>query len=323
VSAWPLTMAEVLQARLRLRPWLSPTPLLSHPVLDASLGMRLLVKHENHQPTGAFKVRNGLSLVSALTGEERARGVVAATRGNHGLGLAWAGARLGCRVTVCVPRGNNADKNEAMAALGAEVVEAGGDYDESVIVAQSIAEERGACVAHSTNDRRVLAGAATLTLEILEERPDVDAIVVSVGGGSQAVGAITVVRAVAPHVPVYAVQAAGAPTQHDSWHAGHAVAGRPAQTIADGLATRGVYALTFEALRAGLAGFVTVQDAEIAEAMRLLLRATHTLVEPAGAATVAALPQLRRDLEGRTVAVVLSGANVDAATLRRVLDHEL
>jgi threonine dehydratase len=324
-SAWPITLDDVRAARERLRPHLAPTPLRGYAALDEAAGnrIRVLVKHENFQPTGAFKVRNCLSALASLAPELRPRGVVAATRGNHGLGLAWAGRRLGSPVTVCVPLGNNPEKNAALRGLGARLVEEGRDYDESLAVAERLAHEQGLYLVHSTNDASVLAGAGTLTLEMLEEAPEIDALVYAIGGGSQAVGGLSVTRALRPGLPVYGVQAAGASAIHDAWHLGRPVSKPAAETFADGLATRNTYALTFGALRAGLAGFVSVTDAEIAAALRLAHRATHTLVEGAGAAGLAAVLKLRDTLAGRTVGIVFSGANVDQETLRRVLAGEL
>ncbi|MGH7700037.1 MAG: threonine ammonia-lyase [Gemmatimonadales bacterium] len=324
-SPWPIGFADALEAERRIRPFLLPTPLRTYTTLDAAAGrgIRLFVKHENFQPTGAFKVRNGLALVTALGDAERRRGVVAATRGNHGLGVAYAGALLDCPVTVCVPVGNNPEKNAAVRALGARLIEQGRDYDESVQVAERLVRDEGLVLAHSTNDPRVIAGAATMTLEILQERPDLDALVIAVGGGSQAVGALVAARELAPKLRVHGVQAAGAAAIHDSWHAGRPVARDAANTFADGLATRSAYALTFPALRAGLAGFVTVSDAEIADALRLLLRTTHTLVEGAGAAGLAGAIKLADSLAGARVGIVLSGGNIDQETLRRVVSGEI
>lgn len=323
--SWPITLDDVRAARARIAPHLPPTPLRAYAPLDEAVGsgVRVLVKHENHAPTNSFKARNALSVLTALGPEARRRGVVAATRGNHGAGLAWAGGITGTAVTICVPVGNNPEKNEAMRGLGAELHEAGRDYDEALEVAHRLEAERGLTMVHSTNDRLVVAGAATLTLEILEAAPRLDALVVAVGGGSQAVGALTVVRALAPRVAVYGVQAAGASAIHDSWHAGAIVRRDRADTFADGLATRQPYELTFGALREGLAGFVTVSDAEIARALRLLLRTTHNLAEGAGAAGLAGLLALAGRLAGQTVGIVLSGGNIDAATLRRVVTEEL
>lgn len=323
--AWPLSFTDVLEAQRRIQSHLLPSPLRSYRPLDLAVGgnIRVLVKHENHNPTNSFKVRNGLSVLTALGEDERRRGVIAATRGNHGLGLAWAGARLGVPVTICVPLGNNPEKNDAIRGLGATLIEEGNDYDEAVQIAQQVSQRDGLRIVHSTNDRSVIAGAATLTLEMLQEEPRLDALVLGVGGGSMAVGAMVVTRALRPEAAVYAVQATGASAIHDAWHSGEASPRERAETFADGLATRNVYPLTFSALRAGLTGFVTASDAQLADAMRVLMRTTHNMVEGAGAAGLAGLLMLRRQLEGCTVGVVLSGSNIDEATLKRVLSHEL
>jgi threonine dehydratase len=324
----PIRFEDILAARRRLAPHLPVTPLRAYRELDEATGARVLVKHENHLPTNAFKARNTLSFMTALPAEQRARGVVAATRGNHGAGLAWAGARLGVPVTICVPHGNNAEKNAAIRGHGAELVEAGRDYDEAVQVAAGLVRERGLVMAHSTNDAHVIAGAATLSVEICEQAEQLDAIVVAVGGGSQAVGAILATRALRPGVRVYGVQAANAAAIHDSWHGGTRLTTERADTFADGLATRATYDLTWPTLREGLAGFVTVTEAELASAVRLLLRTTHNLAEGAGAAGLAGLVKLRDQLanpagEAKSVAVVLSGANIDAPTLARIMSGEL
>ncbi len=320
---WPITIDDVTAARARLAPYLPVTPLRHYPVLDEVIGARVLVKHENHLPTNAFKARNTLSFMTALPAAQRARGVVAATRGNHGAGLAWAGAQLGVPVVICVPHGNNPEKNAAIRGHGAELVEAGRDYDEAVDVAKRLAAERGLAIAHSTNDAHVIAGAATLSVELLEQAPQLDAIVVAVGGGSQAVGALVATRALRPAVAVYGVQAAAASAIHDSWHAKARLVTERADTFADGLATRATYDLTWDALREGLAGFVVVTEAELAAAIRLMIRATHNLAEGAGAAGLAGLCKLHDVLADKTIAVILSGSNIDEATLRRVVTDEL
>jgi threonine dehydratase len=324
-SDLPIDFADVLAAERRVRPHVAATPLRRYTPLDGRVGhgIAVWVKHENHAPTNSFKVRNALSAMTALAPELRRRGVVAATRGNHGLGVAYAGALLGVPVTICVPVGNNPEKNEGMRGYGAELLEEGRDYDEAVAVAERLVRARGLHLMHSTNDRGVIAGAATITLEMLRARPELEALVVSVGGGSQAVGAITVARTLKPGLPIFAVQAARAAAAHDSWRAGAVIARESADTFADGLATRSVYAMTFPALRAGLADFVIVEEAEIADAIRMLLRTTHNLAEGAGAAALAGLMRLRAGLVGRQVGIILSGGNIDEATLRRVVDREI
>jgi threonine dehydratase len=325
MDAWPVSFEDVLAARERLRPHLSPTPLRSYPQLDAAVGhgIRVFVKHENHNPTNAFKARNALASLSLLDPDARARGVVAASTGNHGQGVAWAGRLLGAPVTICVPVGNNPEKNEAIRALGAVLVEEGRDYDEAVLVSQRLVRERGAVLVHSTNDRGVIAGAGTLGLELLEQRASLGAIVMAVGGGSQAVGALVAAAGLGREVAVYGVQSEGAPAGYESWTRGEVVRRDGVATFAEGIATRSAYEMTFPALRRGLAGFVLVSEAELADALRLLMRVTHNLVEGAGAAGLAGLRRLGESLAGREVAIVLSGGNLDARSLQRVLAGEI
>jgi threonine dehydratase len=325
MTAFPITLADVDAARERISPFIAPTAFREYPQLSAlaGAGMRVFVKHENHQPTNSFKIRNGLSFMTALDGDQRARGVVAASTGNHGQGIAFGGKLFGVSTTVCVPAGNNPDKNAAMRALGATVVEQGRDYDEVVGVMMELAQREGKVVAHSTNDRRIIAGAGTMTREIIDQQPDLEALVIATGGGSQAVGALTVAREAAPHLEVFGVQAAGAPAIHDSWHAQQRLTTKSADTFAEGVATRTTYDLTFPALQAGLAGFVTVADAEIAESLRTIVAVTHNLVEGAGAMGFAALPKLRDRLAGKRVGIVFCGGNIDTNVLRRILAREM
>ena len=323
--SWPVTWEDVLDAERRIAEHLTPTPSRRYAELDAAVGhgVEIWVKHENHQPTQAFKVRNGIAALTSLSDEAKRRGVIAATRGNHGQGVAWAGRALGVEVTICVPHGNNPEKNSAMRAQGATVIEAGEDYDASVEVAKGLVAERGLTLIHSTNDPQVIAGATTITTELLRQAPPLDAMVVSVGGGSQAVGALTAARQLAPEMKVYGVQAGRASAIHDGFHAGESVSKDSADTFADGLATRSCYDLTFPALCEGLTDFVTVSEADIAEAIRRFLRTTHNLAEGAGAAGLAGLCKLAPRLEGQRVGIILSGGNIDADTLSRVLARQL
>lgn len=317
----PITLSDVHAARDRIRAHLPVTSARRYPTLDAAVGhdIRVVVKHENHQPTQAFKARNGLSAVTALSDAQRKRGVVGASTGNHGQGLAYAAHLLGARATICVPVGNNPDKNAAIRGWGARLVEEGANYDESVQAADRLVRDEGLTLVHSTNNRDVVAGAATMTLELLEQAPDIDAIVLAVGGGSQAVGAITVAASIKPRVRVYGVQSAQAPTAHDSWHAKTRLPMGTTRTFAEGIATRTTYDLTFSALLDGLAGFVAVDDAELLAAMRMFWRHTHNLPEGAGAAGLAGLMRMREQFAGRTVGIVISGSNCDAITAARAL----
>ena len=320
----PISFDDVQAARERIAPYLSATPFRHYPGLDALLpDVSLFVKHENVQPTGSFKVRNGLSSITALDADQRARGVVGATTGNHGLGLAYGGRQLGVDVKICVPRGNNPEKNAALRAWGATVIEEGNDYDEAVAVSQRLVETEGRTLCHSTNNIHVLTGAGTMTLEIIEQSYDLDALIIAIGGGSQAVGAITVARELRPDLRIIGVQATGAPTLHDSWHAKEQLKGARADTFAEGVATRSTYDLTFGSLVDGLSDFITVTDAETAEALRVIISTTHHLVEGAGAMGVAAAIKLGDQLRGQRVGVVFCGANLDSGVLRRILNREM
>ncbi|MCC7194229.1 MAG: threonine/serine dehydratase [Gemmatimonadaceae bacterium] len=318
--AWPIAFDDVLAARDRIAPFIGPTPLREYPLLDDLIGhgIRIWVKHENHQPTQSFKVRNGLSSITALTTEERERGAIGASTGNHGQGVAYAGKQLGVPVTICVPAGNNPGKNAAIRALGAELIEGGTTYDDAAAACDRIRRERGMTLVHSTNNRNVIAGAATMTLEIIGQEPSLDALIIAVGGGSQAVGALTVLAARAPHVQVYAVGAAGAPGQYESWRQGRRMSGFPAETFAEGIATGAAYEATFDALKEGLAGFVTVDEDALYAAVRDLISMTHNLTEGAGAAGLAGLRVLAPELAGKRVAIVLSGGNLSTDALERL-----
>ena len=325
MSPFPISLDDVQSARKRISPYLQPTALRQYEPLNVVVGsgIQVLVKHENHNPTNAFKVRNGISAMTMLSSEERQRGVIAATRGNHGQGLAYAGKLLGVPVTICAPVGNNPEKNEAMRGYGAELIEAGRDYDEALVKVEELTEQRGLTMLHGTNNRHILAGAGTITLEMVEQEPELDAMVIAIGGGSQAVGALTVLKSLRPEAKVYGVQASGAAAIYESWKAGEPVTWPTADTFADGVATRSTYELTFPALLEGLAGFVTVDDSEIAEAVRILLRTTHNLVEGAGACGLAGIMKLRDELAGKKVGIILSGGNMDRETLRKVVCGEI
>ncbi|MHB1096830.1 MAG: threonine ammonia-lyase [Gemmatimonadaceae bacterium] len=320
-SPWPISFEDVLAARARLRPYLSPSPLRRYPLLDALVGhgIQVFVKHENHLPVQTFKVRNGLSAITALGPAERARGVIGASTGNHGQGMAYAASLLGIPCTIVVPVGNNPEKNAAIRALGAELVEFGAAYDDASRHCAELSAERGMTLVHGINDRTVIAGAATMTLEMMEQEPGLDVIFIALGGGSQAVGAMTVTRRLTPSVKVLAVQSEGAPAQYESWKKGEIVRA-PVRTFAEGIATGQAYEMTFAALREGLADFLLVSEAELADSLRELIRTTHNLPEGAAAGGLAGLRQVAADYAGLKVGIVLCGGNIGVEALRTVLN---
>ena len=314
------TLADVVAARDRIRVYLPATPLRNYPSLDRLTGAEVWVKHDNLLPTGAFKVRGGVNLISQLDGPTRARGVIAASTGNHGQSVAFASRIFGVRATVVAPEGANPVKVEAMRDFGAEVLLQGRDYDESREHCERLAAQHGYRYIHSGDEPHLIAGVGTHTLEILEERPDIDAVIVPIGGGSGAAGAAIVAKATRPSIEVIAVQSAQAPTAHDSWREKKLVE-RPNTTVAEGLSTRTAFELPQRILRELLDDFVLMSDESIMNAVAIMLEKTRTLVEPAGAAPLAALlsPALGDRLRGKRVALICSGANISPAQLRAVM----
>ena len=325
IPVTPIRFADVSAARERLRAHLPTSPAMHYPLLDDLVGhgVRAWVKHENHLPVNTFKVRNATSALTALVErdpEAAKRGVAAATTGNHGQGLAWAGARLGVPVTICVPEGNNPEKNAVILSYGARLVEAGPTYDDAVMHCDTLIAEEGLTRIHSTNNADVLAGAGTMTAEFLEQVPTLDAVIIALGGGSQCVGAITVRDEVKPELAVYAVQSEGASAQYDAWRDGQPRLRQAAKTFAEGIATGSTYEMTSDSLRAGLTDFVLVSEDAIAQGVRDLLRVTHNMAEGAGAAGLAGLHVLARRLAGQQVGIVMCGGNLDAERLRVILN---
>ena len=312
------TLGDIYAARPRVYRVVRPTPLMRHPLLCDALGLDILLKHENHNPTGAFKVRGGLNLIGSLTADER-RGVVTASTGNHGqsIALACQNERVPC--TIVVPLGNNPEKNAAMRAYGAEVIEHGRDFDEARERVEEMARDSGLRYIHSANEPLLIAGVGTYALEIFDESPETDVILVAIGGGSGACGCSIVRSALGSRAEVIGVQADRADAFARSWSTGTRVVGERADTFAEGMATRVTFDLTFEILRRELNDIVTLTEAELADGVRLALRATHNLAEGAGAAPLAAAVKLRDRLVGRRVVCVMSGGNIDAETIKKVL----
>ncbi len=319
MSDWTVpTFADVLAARRRIAAHLRVTPLFRYPALDDLIGTQVHVKHENHQPVGAFKVRGGVNLVAQLSDDERERGLIGASTGNHGQSLAFAARRFGVTARICVPEHANPVKLASMKGLGAELIVGGADFDEARKNAERLAAEHGYRYVHSGDEPHLIAGVATETLEILEEQPDVDVVIVPVGGGSGAAGACIAAKAINPAIAVIAVQSAAAPAAYRTWKEGRPVEDE-CRTSAEGLATRTPFALPQQILREHLDDFVLVSEEQIRAAQRTMIEATRNLVEASGAAPLAAALEAREQLHGRRVALVASGGNVSPAQLLEVL----
>ncbi len=296
-----------------------PTPQFAWPLLKARTGVDVVIKHENHTPTGAFKVRGGLVYVDRLKRERPdVKGVITATRGNHGQSLAFACARAGIACTVVVPFGNSVEKNAAMKAFGAELIEHGRDFDEARERAEAIAQERGYEYGKSF-DRDLVLGVATYAYELFTAEPELDAVYVPIGLGSGICGVIAARDALCRKARVIGVVSDRANTYRLSLDAGRAVPTNSALTFADGMAVRIPDEEALDIIRRGMERLIEVTDDEIAEAIRLLYVDTHTLAEGAGAAAFAALMQERERMRGKRAAVIVSGQNIDRPWMQTVL----
>lgn len=308
----------VRAARAVIAGHLAPTPAWGAPALDEATGCQVVLKHEQVQPTGAFKVRGGLNLLAGMTPAERALGVVSASTGNHGQSLAYAARQFGSRCRIVLPEPANPTKLRALRSWGAELVLHGATMEAAARHARVLAQRDGVRFVHPAEEPALIAGVGTLYLELFDAHPDLDYLIVPVGGGSGAASACLVADAVAPRCRVIAVQASASPAAHDSWRAG-ALLSRPNRTGLEGLAIGSGYALTQGVLRQYLADFVLVDDMRVRAAQLLLLTHAHTLAEGAGAASLAGLLPLRRTLAGSKVGIVVTGGNASPAELTTVL----
>ena len=315
------TLADVYEARLRIAPHLRPTPLYGYPALDELVGTQVLVKHENHQPIGAFKVRGGVNLVGQLTADERERGVVTASTGNHGQSIAYAARLFGVRAVICVPEAANPVKTASIRGLGAELESHGRDFDDAREHAEQLAREHGYRYIHSGNEPALIAGVGTEMLEIAEQDPRAEVVIVPIGGGSGAAGACVSGKAIKPGLEVIGVQSSAAPAAYRSWRARELLEDRM-ETSAEGLATRVAFELPQRILWERLDDFVLVDEQELRRAVVAMIEGTRNLVEPAGASPLAAALKLRNRLAGKKVALVQSGGNISPAQLRDILDSE-
>src|SRR5262245_494496 len=321
-NAEEVSLAAIRAARPIVYRTISPSPLLEYPLLSAESGLRVFLKHENHLPTGAFKIRGGLNFLHHFTSARTHEGVITATRGNHGQSVALAAKIYSVPSRVIVPFGNNPEKNDAMIAYGTRLIEYGRDFDEAREEAERQSLADNLRYIPSANEPHLINGVGTYALEMIEameERGErIDAIFVPIGLGSGISGVITVFRALSPETKIYGIQAEGAPAVFLSWRAGEIVETKEAHTFADGIATRVPATLTFEIMCLGVDEILLVSDSEITRAIRLLWRTTHNLVEGAGAAATAGMMKMREQLAGKNVVVVLTGANLDTSSITRV-----
>lgn len=314
------TFRDVLSAHQQIRHYLNPTPLYSYSGLNNLLGTEAYVKHENYQPVGAFKIRGGINLVAQLNPAEREAGLIAVSTGNHGQSVAYAGRLFGVAVRIVVPEGANPGKVAAMESMGAEVIFHGEKFDDARVYCEKLAEKHSYRYVHSGNEPHLIAGVATVTLEMLSVQPDINVIIVPIGGGSGASGACITAEAINPAIQVIGVQSEESPAAYQSWQA-QEICSAPNRTFAEGLATGSGFSFPQQILWEKLHDFRLVSDAEIRQSIRFYLEHAHTFVEGAGAASLALAYKMRDELPSKKVGLILSGGNLALKTLQETLDH--
>lgn len=312
------TLADVMAAQERIRPYLAATPLHRYSGLDALIGAEVYIKHENYHPVGAFKVRGGINLAAQLPPQERGRGMIGASTGNHGQSIAFAGQTFGIPVKIVVPEGANPGKVSAMQGMGAEVIFYGEKFDDARLHSVTLAEQFGYRYVHSVNEPDLIAGVGTATLEMLQKQPDIEVIFVPIGAGSGACGASIVAHGINPAIQVIGVQSERAPAAYYSWK-NRALESHPNQTIAEGLATGVGFELTQQIMWEHLADFMLVSDEAIMQAVVWYLEEARTLAEGAGASSLAAAYARRDKLGGKKVGIILSGGNLALGQLKQIL----
>jgi threonine dehydratase len=313
------TIRDIISARKNVYRHLRPTPLFSYPTLNTLMGTNTWIKHENHQPIGAFKIRGGLNLAANLTTEEKRSGLFTASTGNHGQSIAYASRANNIKATIAVAEGANPGKVAAMRGLGAEVLFHGEDFDEAREWIKHVAKKQGGKFVGPT-DELLIHGVGTYALEILEELPNVDTIIVPVGAGSGVCGTGIVAKTINREIEIIAVQSAQAPAMQMSWEKG-AMIEAEMKTFAEGLATRVPFENTQRIMREYVDQFLLVDDAQIRSAIGIMMEHTHNLVEEAGAASLAAALQIKEQLQGKNVVLIASGGNISVENLKKVFSQ--
>jgi threonine dehydratase len=316
-----ITIKDVYEARKIVSKHLPRTPLLRSKTLSKRLGFEAYVKCENLQPIGAFKVRGGVNLISRLSEEERLRGVITASTGNHGQSIAYAASLFGVKAVIGVPEHANPYKVEAMKDLGAVVESHGSDFDEARLWVEKEVEKKGYRYVHPANEPLLIAGVGTLYLEVMEDLPNVQTIITPIGGGSGAAAACIVAKSINPEVEVIGVQAEKAPSVYLSWKNKRMIETESAETFAEGLATRVPFKFTLDIINKMIDDIVLVSEEQIKRAILALLETTHQLAEGAGAASTAAAFKIKDKLQERKVALILTGGNLTLDTLKNIFNE--
>ena len=317
---WEPTLADVLEARKRIAPYIHNTPLVYNRKLSSMFEADIYVKCENNQVTGAFKVRGGLNLLSHLSDEEEKKDVIAVSTGNHGQSIAYAASKYGVEAIIVMPENANPVKVDAIKAYGAKVIFYGRDFDEAREWTEKRMMKKRLRYIHSGDEPYLIAGVATMYLEIIEEIPTLDMIIVPVGGGSGASGACIVAKNIDKNIKIIGVQASGAPSVYYSWKKRYIETYPKVETFAEGLATRSPFKLPLDIMWKYLDEMVLVDDEELEYSIYLLADTIHQIAEGAGAASTAALIKLKNIIKGKKVVLALTGGNITMKRLTYILN---
>ena len=313
------TLRDVYRAKKTIAPHISRTPLHYSSGLSEMLSAEVYLKHEEHLPLGAFKGRGGINLLANLSDEEKKRGLITASSGNHGQSMASACKLFGVKAVIGLPEDANPNKVAAMRALGAELVFHGADFDAARLHCERLAKEEGYRFVHPVNDPLLIAGVGTQTLETVEDLPDVEVLMLPLGGGSGISGACIVAKGIDPSIEVLAVQSEQAQAGYLSWKKGEIVESEM-NTVAEGIATRSGYELAQQIMADLLDDFLLVSDDEIHQAIGTLVDKAHTLAEGAGATALAGAIRYPEKVKGKKVAITVSGGNITVDQLRKSLN---
>lgn len=316
---FPVSAAEVYRARSVVEQFLKPTSLTRYENLSQALGADIHIKHENHQPTGTFKIRGGVNLLHHLRAVG-VNGVVTFSTGNHGISIATTAAWYGLEAVVVVPEDNNPAKNQSIRETGAQLVESGKTFEEAAATVENLRHDKDLYYVHPADEPHLINGVGTEFLEILEDLPDVDVVVVPLGAGSEAAAAVTVLKAIRPEIEIVAVQAENSPAAYRSWKTG-VVTSATNTTFAGGFATGKAYALPFSIYGSGIDDFVLLSEDEIYNSMGLALRYTRNLAEGAGASTIMAAAKRIDRWKGKKVVLQMSGGNASNEEIVKALTY--
>ncbi|MFC1858728.1 threonine/serine dehydratase [Thermodesulfobacteriota bacterium] len=310
LKGYPITIAEVVRAQSIVKRFIKPTQLIRYEGFSRDVGAEIYVKHENHNPTGSFKIRGGVNLLHHLN-QRNINGVITFSTGNHGLSIATAAAWFGLEAVVVVPENNNPAKNRAIKETGAELIEAGQTFEEAAETVEKLCVNRGLYYAHPADEPHLINGVGTEFLEVIEDLPDIDIMVVPMGTGSEAAAAITTLRAFRPGIEIIAAQAESSPAAYYSWKEKKILSAEN-NTFAGGFATGKAYKIPFTIYSEGLNDFVLLTEDEIYESIGMAFHYTHNLAEGAGASTFMAAIKLKDSLKGKKVVLQMSGCNASA-----------